>query len=75
MRPDPYKRARSRQYQAKHGMLPVRISKEAEMLSKLPANISQEELDQILNVEDTEESVEFDTFEEGEATLKECKFL
>ena len=65
MRPDPYKRARSRQYQAKHGMLPVR-KKEAETLAKLPTNISQEQLNQLMTTDNAEEAVEFDNFDEGE---------
>ncbi len=67
MRPDPYKRAKSRQYQAKHGMLPVRKSKEAEILSNLPSNISQDNLTQILATEEeSHKQIEFDSLDETE---------
>lgn len=66
MRPDPYKRARSRQYQAKHGMFPPRQSKEAQRLSKLPANITQEQLEQLTLAQEPEgeDTLDFDSFDE-----------
>lgn len=56
MRPDPYKRARSRQYQAKHGMLPGNQKpKEADAHKHLPSNITQEQIDALADLDNESE--------------------
>lgn len=42
MRPDPYKRARSRQYKARHGIIDSKATSKFE--SNLPSNISDEQI-------------------------------
>lgn len=68
MRPDPYKRARSRQYQAKHGMLGGNQKpKEADAHKHLPSNITQEQIDALAELDnepefDNEEGKKFNMF-------------
>jgi hypothetical protein len=44
MRPDPYKRARSRAYKAKHGLLPAKNGHNQTGSAELPGNISAEDI-------------------------------
>ena len=70
MRPDPYKRALSRRYQAKHGMISTNKATSRNDNEGLPTNISQEQLDFLNNEE--EDEVYFDnegTGEKGDSLL------